>query len=36
MRRANTRHGSYSEETRRLMRYIRNLAAEARKMVEEI
>jgi hypothetical protein len=35
MRRAKTRHGSYSEESRRLMRYIRTLAAEARRTVEE-
>jgi hypothetical protein len=35
MRRANTRHGGYSEDTRRLMQYIRALAAEARRTAEE-
>jgi hypothetical protein len=36
MRRANTRHGNYSEETRQLMRYIHALAAKSRRMVEDI
>jgi ribosomal protein L32 len=36
MRRAKTRHGKYSKENRRLMQYIRALAAEARKTVREI
>lgn len=36
MRRAKTRHGKYSEENRRLMRYIHALAAEARKTAQEI
>lgn len=35
MRRAKTRHGSYSAEHLRLMRYIRDLAANARQTVDE-
>jgi ribosomal protein L32 len=35
MRRANTRHGNYSEESRQLMRAIQLLVAEARRTVEE-
>jgi hypothetical protein len=35
MQRANTRHGNYSQESRQLMRAVRMLAAEARRMVEE-
>ncbi len=36
MRRANTRHGRYSEENVRLMRYIRALAAEARREADRL
>jgi ribosomal protein L32 len=36
MRRAKTRHGSYTEETRRLMRYIRELDREARRTADEL
>ena len=36
MRRARTRHGKYTEENRRLMGYIRALAAEARRTAEEL
>jgi hypothetical protein len=36
MRRANTRHGGYSDENRRLMRHVRALAAEARRIAEEM
>ena len=36
MRRAKTRHGGYSEEHRRLMRYIRALDAAARQTLDEI
>jgi hypothetical protein len=36
MRRAKTRHGGYSEEHRRLMRYIRALDAAARRTAEEL
>ena len=35
MRRANTRHGIYSEESRRQMRAVRKLVREARQTVEE-
>jgi ribosomal protein L32 len=35
MRRANTRHGSYSAENRRLMGSIRTLTAEARRILEK-
>jgi len=35
MRRAKTRHGSYSEEMRQLMRIIRQLDATARRTLEE-
>jgi hypothetical protein len=35
MRRANTRHGNYSAESRRLMRAVQMLVAEARRTVEE-
>jgi ribosomal protein L32 len=36
MRRAKTRHEGYSEETRRLMRYIRELDREARRTAGEL
>ena len=36
MRRANTRHGIYSEESRRQMRAIRKLVREARRKAEEM
>jgi hypothetical protein len=36
MRRANTRHGIYSEESRRQMRAIRKLVREAEQTAEEI
>jgi hypothetical protein len=36
MRRAKTRHGNYSEENRRLMRYIRELAAKARRTMKDL
>jgi ribosomal protein L32 len=36
MRRANTRHGGYSAEHRELMRYVRALAAEARRTAKEV
>jgi hypothetical protein len=35
MRRANTRHGNYSEESRQLMRAIQLLVAEAQRTAEE-
>jgi hypothetical protein len=35
MRRANTRHGIYSEERRRLMEAVRKLVREARQTAEE-
>jgi ribosomal protein L32 len=35
MRRANTRHGIYSEERRRLMQAVRKLVREARQTAEE-
>jgi hypothetical protein len=35
MRRANTRHGNYSDESRRLMRAVHKLVAEARWMMRE-
>jgi hypothetical protein len=35
MRRANTRHGNYSEESRQLMRAVRKLMREARQTAEE-
>jgi ribosomal protein L32 len=36
MRRANTRHGIYSQESRRQMRAIRKLVREARRKAEEM
>jgi hypothetical protein len=36
MRRANTKHGRYSEENQRLMRLIRALDREARRIVGEL
>jgi hypothetical protein len=36
MRRANTKHGKYTEENRRLMRYIRALDMEARRTAGEL
>jgi hypothetical protein len=36
MRRAKTKHGKYSEENRRLMRLIRELDREARRMAGEL
>jgi hypothetical protein len=36
MRRAKTKHGRYSEEHRRLMRYIRELDAVARRTAREL
>jgi hypothetical protein len=35
MRRANTRHGNYSEKSRRLIQAVRKLVREARQTVEE-
>jgi hypothetical protein len=35
MRKAKTRHGSYSEENRRVLQYIRELAAQARRTIED-
>jgi hypothetical protein len=35
MRRANTKHGSYSAETQRLMRAIRALQRDARRVLDE-
>jgi hypothetical protein len=35
IRRANTRHGNYSEERRRLMQAVRKLVREARQTAEE-
>jgi hypothetical protein len=36
MRRANTRHGKYSEENQQLMRLIRALDKEARRTAKEV
>ena len=36
MRRANTRHGNYSEENRQRLRAVRTLIAETRRIVEEM
>ena len=36
MRQAKTRDGKYSEENRRLMQYIRVLAADARRTAEKL